>query len=164
MTDLPIAGVDLKELTRHDDARGFFQEIIRGSDPFFRGFAQLSWCRRDAGVITAWHFHPNQWDWWFVPHGRIRAVLHDLREGSATRHRTFETELGEGTPDRVLAIPNGVAHGYKVLDGPMELFYVTSVEYNSKNPDPPIGEEGRIPHDDPSIGYDWGPRPNVTPR
>lgn len=157
MTDLPIAGAALKELTRHDDARGFFEEIIRGSDPFFRGFGQLSWCRRSTGVITAWHFHPAQWDWWFVAHGRMRAVLHDLREGSPTWRRTFEIELGEGTPEGVLAIPNGVAHGYKVLDGPMELFYVTSLEYNSAHPAPPHGEEGRIPYDDPAIGYDWGP-------
>ena len=156
MTALGIAGAALKELTRYEDARGFFEEIIRGSDPFFRGFAQLSWCRREAGVITAWHFHPTQWDWWFVPHGRMRAVLHDLREGSTTRGRTIEIELGEGTPERVLAIPNGVAHGYKVLDGPMELFYVTSVEYDREHPAPPLGEEGRIPHDDPGIGYDWG--------
>jgi dTDP-4-dehydrorhamnose 3,5-epimerase len=153
--EVPIAGATLKELTRHDDERGFFEEIIRASDPFFRGFAQLSWCRRKAGVITAWHFHPDQWDWWFVPHGRIRAVLHDLRERSRTRGTTFEVELGEGTPDRVLAIPNGVAHGYKVLVGPMELVYVTSREYDREHPAPPIGQEGRIPHDDPAIGYDW---------
>ncbi len=155
MTDVPIEGAGLKELTRHEDRRGFFEEIIRASDPFFHGFAQFSWCRREIGTITAWHFHPSQWDWWFVAHGRIRAVLHDLREGSRTRHRTFEIELGVGTPDRVLAIPSGVAHGYKVLEGPMELFYLTSVEYNRDHPAPPIGEEGRIPHDDATIGYDW---------
>lgn len=155
MTEIPIVGVSLKQLVRHEDERGFFEEVIRSSDPFFRGFAQLSWCRRATGVITAWHFHPTQWDWWFVPHGRIRAVLYDLRDGSATRGRTLEVELGEGTPELVLAIPSGVAHGYKVLDGPMELFYVTSVEYNSEHPAPPVGEEGRIPFDDPGIGYDW---------
>lgn len=155
MTDIPIVGAALKELTRHDDARGFFEEVIRASDPFFRGFAQLSWCRRNAGTITAWHFHPTQWDWWFVPHGRIKAVLHDLRADSPTRGTTFEVLLGSGTPDRVLAIPSGVAHGYKVLEGPMELFYLTSVEYNREHPAPPDGEEGRIPHDDPTIAYDW---------
>ncbi len=155
MTEIPIAGASLKRLTRHEDERGFFEEVIRASDPFFHGFAQLSWCRRDTGVITAWHFHPSQWDWWFVPHGTIRAVLHDLRDGSVTRGATFEVELGEGTPDRVLAIPNGVAHGYKVLAGPMELFYITNTEYNRENPSPPIGEEGRLPYDDPRISYDW---------
>jgi dTDP-4-dehydrorhamnose 3,5-epimerase len=155
----PIDGVTVKELRRFPDERGFFEEIIRASDPFFKGFAQFSWCRRRVGTVTAWHFHPNQWDWWFVPHGVIKAVLHDLRDESPTRGNTFELFLGESTTEKVLAIPNGVAHGYKVIEGPMELFYVTSREYNNENPAPPVGEEGRLPHDDASIGYDWGATP-----
>lgn len=155
MTSLPIVGAALKELERHADGRGFFEEIIRASDPFFVGFAQLSWCRRNVGTVTAWHFHPRQWDWWFVPNGRMKAVLHDLRADSPTCGTTYEVYLGDGTPDRVLAIPSGVAHGYKVIDGPMDLFYVTSVEYNREHPSPPEGEEGRIRYDDPMIGYDW---------
>jgi dTDP-4-dehydrorhamnose 3,5-epimerase-like enzyme len=74
---------------------------------------------------------------------------------SPTRGNTFETFLGENTTERVLAIPNGVAHGYKVIEGPMELFYITSREYNKEDPGPPGGEEGRLPYDDSSIGYDW---------
>lgn len=153
----PIEGVEVKELVRRSDERGFFEELIRGSDSFFgAGFGQLSWCRRASGVITAFHFHPTQWDWWFVAHGNARVVLHDLREGSPTRGNTHELDLGEAHGDRVLAIPPGVAHGYKVLPGaPMELFYVTSRVYNAVHPAPPEGEEGRIPQDDPRIGYDW---------
>jgi dTDP-4-dehydrorhamnose 3,5-epimerase len=37
---------------------------------------------------------------------------------------------------------------------PAHLFYVTSTTYD---PD----EEGRIPHDDPEIGYDWLRRPPI---
>jgi len=151
----PIEGATVKDLKRFPDERGFFEEIIRASDPFFKGFGQLSWCRRREGTITAWHVHPNQWDWWYVSHGVIKAVLHDLRPDSATTGNTFEIFLGEDTSERVLAIPNGVAHGYKVIQGPMELFYLTNMEYNREHPEPPLGEEGRIPHDDPLIGYDW---------
>ena len=149
-----IEGVELKRLVRNPDERGFFEEIIRASDPFFRSFAQLSWCRRGQGVVTAWHWHPTQWDWWFVAEGVARVALHDLRSGSATQGMTWETVLSGAEPT-VLAIPNRVAHGYKVLEGPMELIYVTSVEYNATHPSPPEGEEGRIASDDPSIGYDW---------
>ncbi len=151
-----VDGVIVKDLPRFPDERGFFQEIIRASDPFFApGFAQFSWCRRKDGTITAWHLHPRQWDWWFVPHGVMKAVLHDLRVDSPTQGNTFEIYLGENNSEKVLAIPPGVAHGYKVTQGPMELFYVTSREYNWTHPAPPEGEEGRIPHDDPGIGYDW---------
>lgn len=151
-----IDGVAVKELVAHRDARGFFEEIIRASDAFFApGFAQWSWCRRAEGVITAWHIHPTQWDFWFIPHGAAIVALHDLRPGSATAGVTQELRMGEGQGDLVLAIPPGVAHGYKVTSGPMELFYVTSREYNAAHPAPPHGEEGRIPHDDPDIGFDW---------
>lgn len=149
-----IEGVALKPLVRHRDERGFFEEILRGSDPFFQGFGQLSWCRRATGVVTAWHIHPTQWDFWFIPRGEARVALHDLRQDSSTRGVTWETILGTDDP-KVLAIPCGVAHGYKVLRGPMELFYVTSREYNAAHPAPPSGEEGRIPFDDQTIGYDW---------
>jgi dTDP-4-dehydrorhamnose 3,5-epimerase len=151
----PIEGVTVKELRRFPDERGFFEEIIRASDPFFKGFAQFSWCRRREGTITAWHLHPNQWDWWFVPHGVLKAVLHDLRQSSPTHGNTFEIYLGDNATEQVLAIPNGVAHGYKVTHGPAELFYITSHEYNRERPAPPHGEEGRLPYDDASIGYDW---------
>jgi dTDP-4-dehydrorhamnose 3,5-epimerase len=40
------------------------------------------------------------------------------------------------------------------VSGPAHLFYVTSRMY-----DP--ADEGRIPHDDPSIGYDWEKGPPI---
>jgi dTDP-4-dehydrorhamnose 3,5-epimerase len=48
-----------------------------------------------------------------------------------------------------LLIPPGVAHGYKVIghDNAM-LVYLTDRFYNPQ-------DEGRIPHNDPSINYDW---------
>lgn len=142
------------------DDRGFFEEILRVSDPIMAaGFAQWSWCERQAGTITAWHVHPSQWDWWFIPFGRAKVALHDLRESSPTKGRTIDLMLGASRPGQVLVIPAGVAHGYRVIEGPMYLFYVTSCEYNAAHPSPPEGEEGRIPHDDPGIGYDWSADP-----
>ncbi len=47
-----------------------------------------------------------------------------------------------------------MAHGYKVLgDKQVALFYHTTESYDSNDPD-----EGRIPHDDPSVGFDWNVR------
>lgn len=151
-----IAGVVAKPLVRRDDGRGYFEELVRASEPVAApGIRQISFATRAAGVVTAWHIHPTQWDWWFVPRGSLRVALHDLRAGSATFRVTQELALGEGAPDALLAIPPGVAHGYKVLNGPAEILYLVSTEYNDAHPAPPQGEEGRIPADDPDIGYDW---------
>jgi len=101
-----------------------------------------------CGVIKAWHIHPTQIDWWYVPVGALKVALHDLRDQSPTRGATIELMLGEMYGAQVLKIPAGVAHGCAALVGPTHLFYITSGTYDPK-------EEGRIPHDDSDIGYNW---------
>ena len=145
-----IEGVVIHPLVRYPDDRGFFEEVIRITDPFFlEGFGQLSHSKMYPGVVKAWHIHKTQIDWWYAPFGRLRVALHDLRDGSPTRGITQEVYLGEDVPPVVLKIPAGVAHGCRALgEMPAHLFYVTSYTYNPE-------EEGRIPYDDPAIGYDW---------
>ena len=144
-----IDGTLIKELVRHPDERGFFEEVIRVSDPFFaEGFGQLSRSLMHEGVVKAWHIHKTQIDWWYVVSGTIKTALHDRREQSPTHKQTDEFTMGEQGRDIVLKIPAGVAHGLKVVKGPAHLIYVTSRAYSKE-------EEGRIPYNDPSIGYDW---------
>jgi len=139
----------IKKLTRHPDERGYFEEIIRVTDDFFKeGFGQLSHSYMVAGVVKAWHLHTTQIDWWFCVTGKIKAALYDKRDGSPTKGETNEFMLGD-TPDNiVLKIPAGVAHGMKVLEGPCHFVYATSSIYNPQ-------EEGRISYEDRGIGYDW---------
>src|SRR5262249_7064910 len=151
-----IEGVESKALLTHPDTRGYFREIIRVTDSFFgEGFGQLSHSCMYPGVVKAWHVHVRQVDWWYVPIGAVQVALHDLRDGSPTRGETQEVLLGEHYPAQALRIPPGVAHGCRVLGGVTHLFYVTSSVY-----DP--AEEGRLPHDDASIGYDWLAGPPIT--
>ncbi|MBI3286596.1 MAG: dTDP-4-dehydrorhamnose 3,5-epimerase family protein [Chloroflexi bacterium] len=150
-----IAGVQIKELSQHADERRVFREIIRVTDEFFaEGFAQLSHATILPGVAVAWHVHKTQVDWWYVPLGALKLVLHDLRPDSPTYRQTEEYLLGPDYGHRVVKIPPGVAHGYKAIGGVTHLFYVTSKTYDPK-------EESRLPHDDPSIGYDWTAGPPI---
>jgi dTDP-4-dehydrorhamnose 3,5-epimerase len=144
-----IDGVVIQELVTHVDERGFFREIIRVTDPLFEeGFGQWGHSMMHAGVAKAWHIHKVQIDWWYVASGVLKVGLHDTRKDSPTYRETQELFMGDQQPGRVLRVPPGVAHGCKALAGPVHLFYITSKIYN---PD----DEGRIPHDDPEIGYDW---------
>lgn len=151
-----IEGVTIQVLTRHADDRGYFEELIRTTDPFFgEGFGQLSHSKMYPGVVKAWHIHKTQIDWWYVAFGRLRVALHDLREGSPTYRVTQELQMGDDLPPVVLKIPCGVAHGCRAIgETPAHLFYVTSCTYNPE-------EEGRIRHDDPTIGYDWLSQPPI---
>jgi dTDP-4-dehydrorhamnose 3,5-epimerase len=151
-----IEGVVIKELVTHTDERGYFREIIRASDEFFQGaFGQWSVSMMYPGVIKAWHIHKIQTDWWYIARGVIKVALHDLRDGSPTRGTTMEHLMGDDLPATVVRIPPGVAHGCRCLNGPATLFYITSHIYNPS-------DEGRIRHDDPSIGYDWLKGPAIT--
>lgn len=151
-----ISGVITKPLTVHPDERGTFTEIIRATDGFFReGFGQLSHSHMVDGVVKAWHVHKTQIDWWYAVSGTIKAVLYDTREESGTFRQIEEHLLGGNGMKIVLKIPPGVAHGLKVMAGPADLVYVTSGTYT---PD----EEGRIPYDNPEIGYDWVQGKEIT--
>jgi len=144
-----IFGVGIKKLDRRPDERGFFEEVIRKSDPFFQeGFGQLSRSSMHSGVVKAWHIHKTQIDWWYVTSGTIKAVLYDTRKESTTYKQIQEFTIGKSGENIVLKIPALVAHGLKVLEGPADLVYVTSKVYDTN-------EEGRIQYDDKEIGYDW---------
>ena len=78
--------------------------------------------RRPPGraAIVGLHYHLHQADYWYVPFGAARVVLHDLRDGSPTDGATLVIDLGaraDGSHDhRGVFIPPGVAHGFAVAD------------------------------------------------
>ena len=144
-----IDGVAIKELTLFTDERGLFSEIIRSSDDFFKdSFAQLGYSMSFAGVAKAWHLHKEQTDWMCVLSGDIKLGLYDLRDASSTFGKLMEIFMGETMGRKVVKVPPGIAHGYRVINGPMHIIYVTDREYDPS-------DDLRIPHDDPEIGYDW---------
>ncbi|HXJ37065.1 MAG TPA: dTDP-4-dehydrorhamnose 3,5-epimerase family protein [Candidatus Eisenbacteria bacterium] len=145
-----IDGVVVKECTVHADDRGTLVEVVRDDEPVFREVKQTTLTVTYPGVIKAFHWHVRQWDVWFFASGNAQVVLYDLREGSPTCGQTQVLYMGAAKP-RVIAIPPGVAHGYRVLGNePVALFYHTTEHYDAANPD-----EERIPFDDPRIGFDW---------
>jgi dTDP-4-dehydrorhamnose 3,5-epimerase len=78
----------------------------------------------------------------------LQVALVDLRPGSRTFGAKNTIYVGELRPWRVL-IPPGVGHGYKVIGmEPAQLVYLTDRFYDPE-------DEGRIPHDEPEIDYDW---------
>ncbi len=144
-----IEGVVIKELVTHADERGFFREIIRGTDDFFAaGFGQLSHSLVYPGVIKAWHGHRQQTQWTYVTCGLLKMVLYDARAQSPTCRETMELLVGDHQPVSVYSFPPGVLHGYRCVAGPVHVIYVTSGVYD-------LADEVRIPYDDSSIGYDW---------
>ena len=159
-----VDGVMVKTFKKWTDQRGFFIEQLKRGDldderrPFLpdQPFAQMSRSLAYARggnppeLIKAFHWHRRQWDYWDIIQGNARVVLVDLREGSPTEGRVQVLFLGENSP-RMVAIPPLVAHGYQALDlRDVILNYYTTEPYDPADPD-----EGRIPWNDPRIGFDW---------
>ena len=155
-----IDGVTLTPLSIHRDERGAFCEVARASQ-LPEPPVQLSHSFMHAGVAKAWHIHVRQWDYWYLVTGRLKVVLYDMRFGHDVN---FVESLGENTSGAsqelilgdeftLLHIPPGVAHGCKALSD-CHLIYLTSREYDGT-------DEGRIAHDDLTIGYDWEKGPEI---
>ena len=148
-----IAGVYVVDPSLHGDERGVFVETYRREwFPQGREMIQANRADRAAGCIVGLHYHLHQADFWYVPFGRARVVLHDLRVGSATDGTTEvfdlgETDSGENTHAGVL-IPPGVAHGFASLTD-MTITYLVDGYYNA-------ADELGVAWDDPQIAADWG--------
>ena len=145
-----IEGVVVVEPDVYGDERGRFVETYRRS--WFkegREMVQANRCDRQAGALVGLHYHLHQADYWYVPSGRARVVLHDLRDGSPTDGATLALDLGETSrPDQGVFIPPGVAHGFAALSD-LTITYLVDAYYN---PEDELG----VAWDDPDVAADWG--------
>ena len=154
-----IDGVKIKQLVIHQDVidrnekvetPGFLMEVLRDDEGLLKKFGQTTFTVAYKGTIKAFHWHKKQDDLWFAATGKAIVVLHDLRDNSPTKDETQIITAGKDDY-KLIVIPRGVAHGYKVLsEEPVLLFYHTTEPYNPRNPD-----EGRMSFDDSRIGFDW---------
>jgi dTDP-4-dehydrorhamnose 3,5-epimerase len=148
-----ITGVYVVEPDVHGDERGYFVETYR-REWFPQGREMLQGNRgdRQRGAIVGLHYHLHQADYWYVPNGTARVVLHDLRTGSPTDRATLTLDLGiqaDGTKSHAgVFIPPGVAHGFAALTD-MTITYLVDSYYN------PADELG-VAWDDPAVEADWG--------
>ena len=150
-----IAGVFVVTPQVFGDERGYFVETYRRQwFPAGREMIQSNRGDRVAGCVVGLHYHLHQADYWYVPNGTARVVLHDLRVGSPSDGATQTIDLGAGAGDagtfshQGIYIPPGVAHGFAALSA-MTITYLVDGYYN------PSDELG-VAWDDPEIGADWG--------
>jgi dTDP-4-dehydrorhamnose 3,5-epimerase len=143
-----IQGVWIVVPDVHGDQRGRFIETYRRSwFPEGREMIQGNRSDKQAGAIVGLHYHLHQADYWLVPKGTARVVLHDLRTKSATDGATLTIEIGEADSTGIF-IPPGVAHGFAAVTDMMITYMVDSYY----NPDDELG----VAWDDPEIGAYWG--------
>ena len=143
-----IDGVQIVRPRAFADERGEFMEIFRRE-----WFTQVDWSKiqsnrsiSKANVLRGLHYHFQQVDYWYVPQGRIRAGLLDLRPHSPTYQAAMTLEMGEEN-NLGLFIPVGVAHGFYAITDCTLIYYVNNY-YDST-------DEFGVAWNDPAIQLDW---------
>jgi dTDP-4-dehydrorhamnose 3,5-epimerase len=145
-----IEGVEIKQLTKHADERGYLMELLRCDDAIFRKFGQAYVALNYPGVVRGWHYHKKQDDYFAVVRGMVKVALYDAREGSPTQGQVDEFFLGE-QHSILLKIPVGVMHGYKTVGSESSLL----INFPTEPYDPQEPDEYRLPWDTDQIPYDW---------
>ena len=117
------------------DSRGSFHKILCDLplDMKILEFDEIYWSESEQGVIRGMHlqippFHGRKLV--FATQGVVRDFVLDLRAGSPTFHKTWETELTQASPG--VLIPAGCAHGFIVEKGPAVLVYAQEGPYNQQ--------------------------------
>ena len=130
-------------LTRHEDERGWFSELVRAS-ALPKPPRQANLSRSRAGVIRGLHYHARGQDDLFVClAGTVRVVVLDRTTGEV-----FSEDIGDDNPV-ALYVPGIHAHGYEALTDALFMYFVTE-EYDAADPD-----EHGIPWDDERVKHLW---------
>lgn len=155
ITETPISGLNLVENKTHADSRGTFARLfceeMLASILNGRHIVQINRSTTHlAGAVRGMHFqHPPHAEMKFVRclRGRVFDVAVDLRKGSPTFLNWYGVELS-ADKQLVFAIPEGIAHGFQVLEKDSELLYLHTAAYVAH-------AEGSIAHNDPRIAIKW---------
>jgi dTDP-4-dehydrorhamnose 3,5-epimerase len=130
-------------LTRHDDDRGWFAELVRVSQ-LSKPLSQANLSHSQQGVIRGLHYHERGQDDLFVClSGMVRVVVLDRATGE-----TFTEDIGDDNPV-ALYVPGVHAHGYEALTDCLFMYLVTD-EYDAADPD-----EHGVPWDDERVRHLW---------
>ena len=143
-----IDGVRITPLKQIADERGKVMHMLRADAEHFKGFGEIYFSTVFPGAIKGWHVHKVMWLNYAVPHGRIKFVLYDDREGSPTHGEVQEIFLG---PDsyNLVTVPPLVWNGFKGIG--TEMAIVANCASIPHTPD----EIDRMDPFDPRIPYDW---------
>lgn len=150
-----LEGVFVVETSPHIDSRGAFSRFYCEKELAEvigqRHVLQINHSRTaEVGAVRGLHFqHPPHAEMKLVRclKGRVWDVAVDLRKSSPTFLGWHAEEL---TPNnaRMMAIPEGFAHGYQVIEPDSELLYLHTAFYTP-------GAEGGLRYDDPKLAIDW---------
>ena len=145
---LMIDGVKVVPLKKIEDERGKVLHMLRSDSELFTKFGEVYFSVVNPGVVKAWKKHKLMTQHFAVPSGAIKLVLFDDRDGSNTKGKKQEIEIGESNYSLV-RIPPKVWYGFKGISKTSSL-----IANCSDIPHDPM-ESKKKDINDPEIPYKW---------
>ena len=146
-----ITGVQVIPLQRIPDERGTIFHMLKRTDPHFQQFGEIYFSTAYRGAIKGWHRHREMTLNYACIFGRIKLVLYDGRDDSATRGEVMEIFLGPDQHNLVIIAPD-IWSGYKGMSDPFAI--VANCCTHAHDP----SRSTRLDPFDRSIPYDWNLR------
>ncbi len=144
-----IDGVIIAPLKVIGDDRGAVLHMLRNDSPNFSGFGEVYFSEVNSGVIKGWKRHMRMTQHFAVPHGRIKVVIYDDRQGSPTYGGIAEFELGRHDDYTLLVIPPLLWYGFQgIANEPSLLCNCADLVHD------PLESE-KLEICDARIPYDW---------
>jgi dTDP-4-dehydrorhamnose 3,5-epimerase len=109
-----IEGVEIRELRRFNDSRGWLTELFRHDELAEEFYPTMSYISATKpGVTRGPHEHVDQADLFcFVGPSDFKIRMWDNRNESKTFRQVMTLVVGESNPKSVL-VPKGVVHAYQ---------------------------------------------------
>ncbi|CCH54429.1 Spore coat polysaccharide biosynthesis protein spsL [Fibrisoma limi BUZ 3] len=146
----PLAGVDCKSLTEHQDQRGSFTEVFQQYWSTCLTPTQWSLVRSEPNVFRGMHLHQRHDEYFCLIEGHCLVGLYDARPDSPTRNQWALYELF-GTDLKAIVFPRGLLHGWYFFTPSVHLQAVSEsfVDYGHD-------DNHGCRWDDPDLGITWG--------
>ena len=144
-----IDGVKVIPLRQIPDERGTVMHMLKRTDPHFIEFGEIYFTTVHPGVVKGWHKHGRMVLNYTCPYGRIKLLLFDDREDSATRGEIMELFLGPNSY-QLVQIPTNVWNSFKGLGHVSSILANCATEPHTKE-----FTEAVDPLADSFIPYDW---------
>ncbi len=147
--DFLIDGVLLTKLKEIPDPKGSVLHMLRNDDDLFTSFGECYFSEVNINAVKGWKKHLSQSQNISVPLGRIKFVLYDDRESSATFKNISEIILGRPDSYYRLHIPNNVWYSFGCISETNSM--IVNCSDIPHSPD----ESETLPIDNKEIPYSW---------
>ncbi|MDN0071276.1 dTDP-4-dehydrorhamnose 3,5-epimerase [Bacteroides caecigallinarum] len=116
MEQINIQGVELHPLKHIIVPKGDIFHALKNTDEGYAGFGEAYFSQIESGAVKGWKRHNRMTLNIIVPVGKIRFVVYDDREGSATNGKFQEVILSPESNYQRLTLAPGLWMAFQGMD------------------------------------------------